>query len=450
MTLALVDCPTGLAGDMLLAALFDLGLEQGVIEQPLAALGLAGSYRIEHSEGRSGGLRGRRLQVRSLEPQPAHRHWRDLRRLLGEAPLEQPLRQRLLAVFGLLAEAEAAVHGHPPEQVHFHEVGALDALVDIVGVCAGLLHFGIERLVCGVPPAGHGHVDTAHGRLPLPAPAVLEIARRCRIPLAGSGGFPPGELTTPTGLALMACWAECFEPPPSAVPERVGVGLGSRELDRPNLLRLTLASPWAPAQLDGPFAVEPAGPQPGAAERLETVVQQQCQIDDASAEDLAFLAEELRRAGALEVFSQPIAMKKGRSAVLLTALVTPQAAGPLRAVWWRHGTSLGLRETPQARWVLERRSRRVATPLGEVGLKRAGLPGDGFRVTIEHDDLAALSRHHGLPLAEMRQRLRQALLAMGDPWFPTTEAGGNGAAVPASAPPAAAPPAQPSAPPPTP
>ncbi len=415
MTLALVDCPTGLAGDMLLAALFDLGLDEAVVHQPLQALGLAGRYRLERQEGRSGGLRGLRLRVESLEAEPPHRHWRDLKRLLDEAPLEEPLRQRVLAVFGLLAEAEAAVHGHAPESVHFHEVGALDALVDIVGVCAGLLHFGVERLICAVPPAGHGSVVTAHGRLPLPAPAVLEIARRCAIPLAGGQDFPPAELTTPTGLALMACWAERFGPSPAALPERVGVGLGCRELDRPNLLRITLGRPWSPA----PPAV--AGAALSAAglerERLETVVLQQCQIDDASGEDLAFLLEELQSAGALDVFSQPIGMKKGRPGTLLTALAPPAAAAALRRVWWRHSSSLGVRESLQPRWVLERSHRRVSTPLGEVGLKRVPLPGGGARVKIEHDDLAAIARRQDLPLAEVRHRVGQALIEASDPWF---------------------------------
>ena len=322
----------------------------------------------------------------------------------------------MLAVFGLLAEAEAAVHGTGADQVHFHEVGAVDALVDVVGVCAGLLHFGVERLVCGVPPGGHGSVLTAHGRLPLPAPAVLEIARRRGIPLAGSGDFPAGELTTPTGLALAACWAERFGAPPSAVPLRVGVGLGTRSLDRPNLLRLTLAEAWHGAAEAASEAG--GGSVPEAGERLETVVLQQCQIDDASGEDIAVLADALRQAGALEVFSQAIAMKKGRPGVLLNALVDPQRTALLRAVWWRHGSTLGLRETPQPRWVLERSSRRVATPLGEVELKRAALPGGGSRVKIEQDDLTALAHRHDLPLTEVRRRVQQALQEAGDPWFP--------------------------------
>jgi uncharacterized protein (TIGR00299 family) protein len=393
MSLAVLDCPTGLAGDMLLAALFDLGLPEEVVHQPLAALGLEGRYRLALSEGRSGGLRGLRLAVESLEEEPPHRPWGPLRQRLSGAPLAPELRERVLAVFGLLAEAEATVHGHAPEQVHFHEVGALDALVDIVGVCAGLLHFGIERLICGVPPAGHGLVVTAHGPLPLPAPAVLEIARRCAIPLAACGDVPAGELTTPTGLALAACWAAAFGPAPAHLPRAVGVGLGQRQLDRPNLLRLVLASPSATGD-------------PG--ERLEPLLQQQAQIDDATAEDLAFLVEELRRAGAVEVFSQAIAMKKGRAGTLITALLPPERAAELRRVWWRHSTSLGVREQRQERWILPREIVTVATPLGPVRLKRTPLPGGGERLKAEHGDLAALAREHNLSLRQVRELVDQA------------------------------------------
>jgi uncharacterized protein (TIGR00299 family) protein len=396
MGLALLDAPTGLAGNMLLAALLDLGLPEAQIHHPLAALGLADAYRLELEERRSGGLRGLHLAVGSLEPQPPHRHWGELRGQLQAAPWEPALKQRVLEVFGLLAQAEAAVHGHSPEQVHFHEVGALDALVDVVGVCAGLLHFGVEQLVCSPPPAGHGVVATAHGTLPLPAPAVLELARLRAIPLASAEGFPPGELTTPTGLALAACWATRFGHAPTHVPQRVGVGLGSRQLDRPNLLRLTLAE----ALLEGPQLNTP---------QQETVLMQQAQIDDATPEDLAFLSEELRRAGALEVFSQPIAMKKGRAAQLLTALVHPEQAEALRQVWWRHSTTLGLREQSQTRWVLPRRSLELATPLGPVRLKQARLPDGRWRSKPEHDDLVALARQHTLGIDQVRAIVQHTL-----------------------------------------
>jgi pyridinium-3,5-bisthiocarboxylic acid mononucleotide nickel chelatase len=393
MALALIDCPTGLAGNMLLAALFDLGVPPSVLDQPLAALGLSGSYRLELRERDSQGLRGLHLDVQVLEPQPAHRHWSRLRPQLEQAPLQPALRERVLGVFALLAEAEGAVHGHPPEAVHFHEVGAIDALVDVVGVCAGFLHLGVDQLVCTPPPAGHGSVRTAHGLLPLPAPAVLEIARVRGVPLASAAGFPAAELTTPTGLALAACWAEHFGPHPGHRPLRVGVGLGSRQLDRPNLLRLVLAEPL-PA--DGEL-------QPAPAPQLESVLVQQAQIDDATPEDLAVLLEALREAGGLEVFCQPVQMKKGRSGWLVTALVPPgEPATRLRLVWWRHSTSLGLRERLEQRWVLPRRMVTLDTPLGEVRLKQALLPDGRWRSKPEHDDLLALARRHGLALDQVR------------------------------------------------
>ena len=359
MSLALLDCPTGLAGDMLLAALLDLGLPESVIHAPLEALGLAGLYRLEREERRSAGLRGLALKVVALEPQPGHRLWGDLRQQLQQAALAEPLRRQVLAVFSLLAEAEAAVHGQPAEQVHFHEVGAIDALVDIVGGCAGLLHFCIDQLVCGVPPAGHGRVLTAHGSLPLPAP--------------------------------------------TAVPRQVGIGLGSRVLDRPNLLRLILADPREPLA-DG---------QDGEAQEL--VLQQQAQIDDATPEDLAFLAQELRQAGALEVFSQAIVMKKGRHGFLLTALLRPDRASALRQVWWRHSTTLGVRELLQPRWRLARQPLELATALGPLRLKQASLPGGETRSKPEHDDLVALARRHDLSLAQVRREVERALQALNRP-----------------------------------
>lgn len=398
MSLALVDCPTGLAGNMLLAALFDLGLPQAAIDAPLAALGLAGAYAIDLEERRSGGLRGLHLAVRGLEAEPPHRHWAELKTTIAGAALVPQLKQRVLAVFGLLAEAEAQVHGQPAERVHFHEVGAIDALVDVVGVCAGLAHFGITQLVCATPPAGHGTVQTAHGLLPLPAPAVLELARLKGIPLASSEGFPAGELTTPTGLALMAALADRFGLAPALVPQAVGIGLGSRQLDRPNLLRLVLA---ADAQGTEPGLPETALP--------EILLQQQAQIDDATPEDLAFLVDELRRAGALEVFSQPLLMKKGRPGVLVTVLARPEQAEALRRIWWRQGTSLGVREQLQQRWALPRSSRELATPLGPVRLKQVELPEGERRSKPEFEDLADLARRHGLPLAQVRLIVAAAL-----------------------------------------
>ena len=392
--LALVDCPTGLAGNMLLAALLDLGLPEAVVHEPMAALGLADAYRLHLKQSRSAGLRGLQLQVELTEPSPPHRHWGDLRVQLAEAALEPQLKQRVLAVFALLAEAEAAVHGYGADQVHFHEVGAVDALVDVVGVCAGLLYFGISELICTPPPAGHGRVSTAHGQLPLPVPAVLELARVRQLPLASSEGFPPAELTTPTGMALMAALADRFGQAPALVPEAVGVGLGTRQLDRANLLRLVLAQPQASV----------------SGERQEMLLQQQAQIDDASGEDLAFLMEALRQAGALEVFTQALQMEKGRPASLITVLARPEQALVLRRVWWRHGSSLGVREQLLQRWSLPREYGVVETPWGPVRIKRSCRPDGSWLCKPEADDLAELARRHAIPMA----RLRRLVLALVD------------------------------------
>ena len=394
--LALVDCPTGLAGNMLLAALLDLGLPQAVLDAPLQTLGLAGAYRLKLREDRSAGLRGLHLDVELTEPSPPHRHWGDLRRQIAAAPLEPLLKDRVLAVFSLLAQAEARVHGHPAEQVHFHEVGAVDALVDVVGVCAGLLHFGVDELVCTPPPAGHGRVRTAHGLLPLPAPAVLELAVQRQVPLASSEDFPAGELTTPTGMALMAALADRFAPAPALQPAAVGVGLGTRRLDRPNLLRLVLA------------AADPG-------ERLEPLLQQQAQIDDATPEDLAVLMEALRQAGALEVFHQPVLMKKGRPASLVSVLARPSQAAALRQVWWCHGSSIGVREQLQQRWALPREQFELSTAWGPIRVKRSRRPDGSWLVKPEADDLATLALRHGLPMAQ----LRQAVLAQLSSDLPT-------------------------------
>ena len=218
---------------MLLAGLIDLGVPLEVIERPLIALGLDGRYRLDALEARSGGLRGRRVVVQGLESDPPARHWAEIRRQIQDADLDRELQMQVLRVFGALADAEAAVHGCEADAVHFHEVGAIDALVDVVGACAAWSSAGHREL--HPPLMGHGSVPTAHGVLPVPAPAVLELARRHAVPLKHSEGFPPGELTTPTGLALMAL-AERFAFLDLCSPCGWR-GLPDIDLDRPNLLQ---------------------------------------------------------------------------------------------------------------------------------------------------------------------------------------------------------------------
>ena len=394
----LVDCPTGLAGDMLLAACFDLGVPRAVVEEPLALLGLAGAYQLTVEEASSGGLRGLRLQVSARGDRQPHRRWGDLRAQIEAAALAEPLRQRVLRVFAALAAAEARVHGMPEEAVHFHEVGAIDSLVDVVGVCAAITHLAPDRLLCQPPPAGRGTVATAHGVLPVPVPAVLELARQHRLPFRGGEDQPEGELTTPTGLALMAVLADSFAPWPSFAVDGLGVGLGHRQLDRPNLLRLIRSDRAAAAQ-------------------WQELVLQEAWLDDASPEDVAALAESLRQAGALEVTTTPALMQKGRQGLALAALLWPQDAEALRRIWLARGPTLGVRERRQGRWVLPRRGGHCPSPWGPVRVKQVRRPGGECTVKVEHDELQRLSQSSGQSI----DRVRLTVLAEAER-FEATEA----------------------------
>lgn len=392
MTSLFVDCPTGLAGDMLLAACLDLGVPESVIHEPLQQLGLAHAYRLNVEEGSSCGLRGLRLGVESVEAEPPHRHWRELRDRISGSSLSASLRQRVLSVFEALAEAEAAVHGTDPAAVHFHEVGAIDSLVDVVGVCAALEHLQVSSLLCQSPPAGRGTVTTAHGVLPVPVPAVLELARRHGLTLRCGMEWPEAELTTPTGLALMALQADGFGWPSVLEPVATGIGLGHRQLDRPNLLRLI--------QLQ--TAPRLAADQP----QWQELVVQEAWIDDASAEAIAWLVEQLRSAGAQDVACAPIQMKKGRSGTAVTALVRADRAEALRQIWWRESPTLGLRERHQGRWALPRRRGMLSTFWGELAAKQTRRPDGHLQVKPERDALQAMAEKSGLSPSRLLGELR--------------------------------------------
>jgi len=386
---------------MLLAALLDLGVPMAVVEASLAQIGLEGLVRLDLREERSGGLRGRRLTVTGLESDPPHRHWGEIQARIQQSTLHPDLRQMVLAVFTALAEAEATVHGCSPDAVHFHEVGAIDALVDVVGVCAAVDHLAPQQISCAPPPAGRGSVQTAHGLLPVPAPAVLELARAHQLPLRHEPSLPEGELTTPTGLALVAVLAQTFTPPPLFTASAIGIGLGHRSLDRPNLVRLMLMQ---------------ASGQQEPAPRWQPLVVQEAWIDDASAEDIALLAEQLRQAGALDVASHALQMKKGRSGVALTALALADQADALRQIWFAAGTSIGLRERLQGRWVLPRRGGTVDTPWGRLQVKQVLRPDGRCTLKPEADDLQRLSFESGCSLASLRAVAETAPFATEESW----------------------------------
>lgn len=399
-----IDCHTGVAGDMLLAAMLDLAIPEEVIHRPLTQLGLEGCYQLIATEDFSGGLRGRRVRVQVLEPQPIVRDWLSMQADLAAVVWPEGLRKRVFQVFAALAEAEGYVHGCSVDRVHFHEVGAIDALVDVVGVCAALEHLSVTQVSCMPPPAGHGSVWGAHGHLPVPVPAVLELARLHHVPLRGSQDLPPGELTTPTGLALIATQVSSFGQPVSLPVAAIGVGLGHRQLDRPNFLRICLLD-------NSTKAADAVGSNTPASAKMswQSIVVQEAWMDDITAENLALLGEELRHAGALEVSWSSVIMKKGRFGAQLTALALPEHVEKLRQIWFSFGSTLGLREHQQGRWLLPRREGQVCTPLGVVRVKQSCRPGRGLTIKPEHDDLVRISREKTLPLETVHQTVMHQL-----------------------------------------
>ncbi|ABX08419.1 nickel pincer cofactor biosynthesis protein LarC [Prochlorococcus marinus] len=390
-----IDCPTGLSGDMLLGALFDLGTPQNVITRPLAQMGLGEKYSLDVKETKTYGLRGKRVFIKALEAQPKHRRWAEIRNSILEATMESNLQEKVLMVFEILAEAEASVHGINIDQVEFHEIGSIDTLVDVVGVCSAIDHLDLERVYCAAPPGGKGFIETAHGALPVPVPAVLELAKKHQIKLLSEINQPSGELTTPTGLALMIVLADEFTRPQSLCLESIGVGCGSRTLDRPNVLRACL--------LDSSESNTLASIKEDF--YWEQIVTQEAWVDDASPEDISILIHRLREAGALDVTSHSIQMKKGRNGQCIKALLRPKDVGKFRSIWFLHGTTIGFRESLDGRWLLPRRSGTCLTIFGKIRVKQVRRPDGNISMKIEHDDLTRISLETGLSFDEIRTKV---------------------------------------------
>lgn len=375
-TIAYCDCFSGASGDMLLGALLDAGCDEAALRAALATLPLR-DWELRVQPTQQHGQRGARVDVVVLAEQPS-RHLRDIRAVVQASGLTTAQQSRAIAVFERLAAAEARVHGVGLEEVHFHEVGAVDAIVDVVGVVVALDLLGVKQLYASALPTGHGRIRSAHGELPIPAPATLELLAAVGAPLRPLD--IEAELVTPTGAALLATLAR-FEQPPLRL-ERVGVGFGRRQLPWPNLLRLWLGTAEAPTLASDRVVV------------LET------SIDDATPEQLAHAMERLFAAGALDVYFTPISMKKSRPATLVSVIATPPSARWLAGVLLAETGSLGARQREVERWVLPRRQERVQTRFGELRVKVRAV--DGREVaTPEYEDCARAAREAGVPLVEV-------------------------------------------------
>jgi hypothetical protein len=371
------DAFSGIAGDMSIAALLDLGVPLLVIERAVAALPIEG-FHLHRGHTHRSGIVATSFDVHVEAAQP-ERTYGEIDGMLAASALDDKTRDLARRIFRRLGEAEASVHRMPLQDVHFHEVGAVDAIVDIVGAAAALTYLGAE--VVGSPvPLGRGFVKARHGVLPLPAPAAVECLRG--VPTYGVD--LDAELVTPTGAAILATAAARFERWPTFAPERVGFGAGHRELpDRPNLLRAVLGT--------RPGAAAEAGP---AASHVII----EANVDDLTGEVAAHALEALFAAGALDAWATPITMKKGRPALTLAALAPAARADAVAACLLAETTSIGVRRTPVSRTERPRRTITVATAFGPIAVKISEGPFGPPQVKPEFDECAAAARTHGVPV----------------------------------------------------
>jgi uncharacterized protein (TIGR00299 family) protein len=381
----------GVAGDMFLAAALDLGLPRQDLERALATLRVPG-FRLDVREVEDGGLRGTHVDVVVEGPQPHHRGLSDILALVAESGLSPRAKGLARAVFQRIGEAEARVHGVPLDHVHFHEVGAVDSIVDVCGAAIALDLLGAPRVVARPPELGHGFTRTAHGRLPVPPPAVLELVKGMPV----RPGGPPGEAVTPTGAAILAVLAEVREEAPLLVPRRTGVGVGTvRWPDRPNVLRLTLGEEL-PAAGSAPEATPKAVPEAPTA-----VWELSANLDDATGQMVARAIEAALEAGALDAWAVPCTMKKGRPGLVLGALAAAAARDAVARAIARETTTLGVRFRPVERLELARAHETVATPWGPIRVKIGRLDGAVLQAQPEHDDCLAAAKASGVPLKDV-------------------------------------------------
>jgi uncharacterized protein (TIGR00299 family) protein len=383
MQIAYFDCPMGVSGDMILGALIDAGLDGERLQEALAGLNLPG-YALRWERVMKGPFAATLATV-AVHDTATERRLADVEALLDAADLPAGLSARARAIFARLAEVEAAIHDMTPAQVHFHELGAIDTLVDVVGALWGLSLLGVERVYASPLPAARGWVNSRHGPLPLPAPATLALLRD--VPLVPAP--VEGELVTPTGAALLTHMAEGFGPPPAMTLRAIGYGAGRKDFagqsgaqGHPNILRLWLGELQTAAS-------------------LEPMVMLETNIDDMNPQLYAHVARQLFAAGALDVTLGAVQMKKGRPGTLLSVLCRPAQADALSELLFRETTTLGIRRVAVQRQALARSFEQVQTPYGPVQVKVATLPDGSQRATPEYEDCRRLAEQAGVPLRDV-------------------------------------------------
>lgn len=398
MRIAYFDCPMGVSGDMILAGLIDAGLEGERLTEALAGLKLPG-YVLRWERVTKGAFAATQVTVEVTDVQ-TERRLADLEALLDAADLPEDVCEGARDIFRRLAQVEAEIHATTPDQIHFHELGGIDTLVDVVGALCGLALLGVEAVYASPLPVVQGWVQSRHGPLPLPAPATLALLRG--VPLVP--GPVEGELVTPTGAALLTHLARRFGSPPAMTLQTIGYGAGRKDfpprgrdaVGHPNLLRLWIgvtqrAATWEPMVL------------------LET------SIDDMNPQLYEHVAERLFAAGALDVTLSSVQMKKNRPGTVLSVLCQPEQADRLSEIVFHETTTLGIRRIPVTRQALPRRFERVETRFGTVQVKLATLPDGSLRAMPEYEDCRRLAHAFGVPLGAVIEEAKQeAARRLGD------------------------------------
>ncbi len=395
MRVAHFDCFSGISGDMTLAALIDAGVDVELVRAALDSLGLP--IKLETEKVKRNGFIATYVNIEAPDEE-SHRYLPDVETIINKGNLTDKQRALALTIFRRLAVAEAAVHGHPIDQVHFHEVGALDSIADIVGAAVALDLLGVDKFTSRSVPPGSGSVKCAHGIMPIPAPATAELLKG--VPLATAP--VKAELVTPTGAAILTTVVSEWTDQPTMTIEKIGCGAGKRDFwEQPNLLRLLIGT-------------AASGAMPAASAETDQVTVLETNLDDVAPEIVGYCFEKLFAAGALDVFTVPIQMKKNRPGVLLSVIATAATVPALEAILFCETATFGVRRYQAQRSKLQREIVAVETPWGLVKAKKGWR--EGLTVlTPEYEDCARIARDKGIPLHEVFQAVR------GGDWERSTE-----------------------------
>ena len=376
MKTAYIDCIAGASGDMLLGALVDCGLAPDRLEEELAKLHLP-DFSLGFSKVSKNGFGASKVDVHARDDAP-ERHLREIREIVENSGVSATVKERALRVFRRICEVEGGIHCMSADEVHLHEVGGVDAIVDVVGVLAGFELLEIHQVVVSPLPMGRGFVKGAHGQIPLPAPATIGLLKG--VPVYGTP--IEKELVTPTGAALLVELADAWGAMPAMTLETVGYGAGTRDLVIPNVVRLLLGS----AALSGPWLTE-------------TITVLETHLDNERGEVIGHTTQRLMAEGALDVVSIPAQMKKNRPAQVVRVLAKPEDADRMESILFEETNTLGIRRSDTRRDSLPREMHTVETRYGPIAIKLARLPGGGLRATAEHEDCRQAAEFHGVPLA---------------------------------------------------